>query len=871
MALSPGTKLGPYEIVAPLGAGGMGEVYRAKDTRLGRDVAIKVLPSNVSSDEEKRQRFEREARTISSLNHPNICALYDVGNQDGVEYLVLEYVEGETLEKRLEKGPLPTKSLLRHAMEIAQALENAHRSGVVHRDLKPANIILTKSGAKLLDFGLAKWSATGASEAETLKTLTGTPERLTEEGTILGTFRYMAPEQLEGKEADTRTDLFAFGEVLYEMATGVPAFSGKSKASLIAAILTSDPTPITRLQPVSPTALEQLVRGCLAKDPEERWQSAHDLRLELKSLEERSAEAEPSRAAAARWGNWERLVWAVVLLVAVAILGWNYNQRAPEATHIVRSSLLPPSGSSYEPNNFAVSPDGARLAFVALDREGKSTLWVRSLSVVSAQEFSATDGAMYPFWSPDSRRVGFFANEKLRVLDPEDGAVKILCNAQTGRGGTWNREGIIVFAPFIIGPLYQVADRGGEPTPVTKTTREGSGEAHRWPVFLPDGKHFLYLVDWNGPNDATSNGIYAGSLDSSESKPVSTEILSNIVFASGRLLFVRDRSLMAQAFDPVSFELSGAAEPIVEQELLTDTGFLHSGFSTSQNGLLVFQSETDAGSRLIWFNREGKELKQLPAEGFSYPRVSPDGRKLLVSSDDARNGKYILRVYDLERNISTPVTDGGSEEEASWSRDGKRIAYVTVRGNESYLYDVPVDGSSAPQLLVKGARMRHIDRSTDDHISFLNLEGHPSLSVYSPTNHQVTEIVSPGAEARFSPDGKWIAYTGLEGIIVQPFPGPGGRIQISSGGGAQAVWSRNGKEITYIAPDRKLMSVAFDEEKKSVSAPRVLFQTRVISPTFVSTQYDVAPDGRFVINSLVSNNLSPLTMLDKWTAELKKK
>ena len=871
MALSPGTKLGPYEILAPLGAGGMGEVYRAKDTRLGRDVAIKVLPSNVSSDEEKRERFEREARTISSLNHPNICALYDVGNQDGVEYLVLEYVEGDTLEKRLEKGPLSTKTLLRHAIEIAEAMENAHRRGVVHRDLKPANIVLTKSGAKLLDFGLAKWSATGTSEAETLKTLTGTPERLTEEGTILGTLRYMAPEQLEGKEADTRTDLFAFGEVLYEMATGVPAFSGKSKASLIAAILTSDPTPITRLQPVSPTALEQLVRGCLAKDPEERWQSAHDLRLELKSLEERGTEAEPSQAAASRWGNWERLVWAAALLVAVAILAWNYKQRGPEAAHIVRSSLLPPAGSSYEPYNFAVSPDGARLAFVALDREGKSTLWVRSLSVVNAQEFSATDGAMYPFWSPDSRRVGFFANEKLRILEPEDGAVKILCNAQTGRGGTWNREGIIVFAPFIIGPLYQVADRGGEPTPVTKTTREGSGEAHRWPVFLPDGKHFLYLVDWNGPDDAKSNGIYAGSLDSSESKPVSTEILSNMAFASGRLLFVRDRSLMAQAFDPVSFELSGAAQPIVEQELLTDTGFLHSGFSTSQNGLLIFQSESDASSRLIWFDRVGKELGQLPAASFSFPRVSPDGRKLLVSSDDARNGKYILRVYDLERNISTPITDRGSEEEASWSRDGKRIAYVTVKGNESYLYDVPVDGSSAPQLLVKGARMRHIDRSPDDHISFLNLERHPALSVYSPTTHQVSEIVSPGAEARFSPDGKWIAYTGFGGIVVQPFPGPGGRIQISSGGGAQAVWSRNGREITYIAPDRKLMSVAFDGEKKSVSTPRVLFQTRIISPTFVSTQYDVASDGRFVINSLVSNNSSPLTMLDKWTSELKKK
>jgi eukaryotic-like serine/threonine-protein kinase len=870
MALSPGTKLGPYEIVAPLGAGGMGEVYRAKDTRLGRDVAIKVLPANVPLDEERRQRFEREARTISSLNHPNICALYDVGNQDGVEYLVLEYVEGETLEKRLEKGPLPTKILLRYGIEIAEALEKAHRSCVIHRDLKPSNIILTKSGAKLLDFGLAKWTAGSALEAETLKTLTGSPGKITEQGTIIGTFRYMAPEQLEGKEADMRTDLFAFGEVLYEMATGVPAFSGKSKASLIAAILTSEPTPISKLQPISPAALEQVVRDCLAKDPEERWQSAHDVKLRLKSIEEQSTEAHGSPAVASTSRTWERLAWLAGLLIALAVLVGSYSRSAPEAAGVVRSSLLPPSNSSYEARNFAVSPNGARLAFVAVSREGKSTLWVRSLSVTSAQEFSGTEGAMYPFWSPDSQRVGFFADGKLRILDPESGALKILCSAPTGRGGTWNRDGDILFAPAIIGPLYEVADRGGEAKQLTKTAREGTGEGHRWPYFLPDGKHFLYLIDWNGPGDNKSNGIYAGSLSSGESKLVSAEILGNVAFASGHLLFVRDRSLMAQPFDAGRMEVSGVAEPIVEQELLTDTGFMHSGFSVSQSGLLVFQSQTDASSRLIWFDHEGKELSEVPVAGFSYPRVSPDGRKLLVSSDDARNGKYFLRVYDLERNISTAITDGGSEEEAGWSRDGKKVAYVTGTGNVSYLYDVPVDGSSAPELLVKGARMRHIDRTPDDHISFLNLERRATLSIYSPADHQVSEIASPAAEGRFSPDGKWIAYTRFDGIAVQPFPGPGGRIQISSGGGAQAVWSRNGKEITYISPDRKLMSVIFDAAKKSASAPRELFQTRIVGPSFVSTQYDVAPDGRFVINSLTLNNSSPLTLLDKWTGELKK-
>jgi len=871
MTLASGSKLGPYEIVGPLGAGGMGEVYRAKDTRLGRDVAIKVLPENVSLDEERRQRFEREARTISSLNHPNICALYDVGNQDGIEYLVLEYVEGETVEQRLRKGPLPTKLLLKHGIDIADALDKAHRNGIIHRDLKPSNIMLTKSSAKLLDFGLAKWSSLGPSEAETLKTLTGPPENLTEQGTLVGTFRYMAPEQLEGKKIDSRTDIFAFGEVLYEMATGVPAFSGKSKASLIAAILTSDPSPITKLQPVSPPALDKLVRGCLAKDPDERWQSAHDVKLELKALEDHSEEAEASHAAPSRSRKWERVAWATTLLLASALLVWHFSRNVPVAPQMVRSSLLPPSGSSYESYNFAVSPDGARLAFVAVSQQGKSTLWVRSLSVAGAQEFSATENAMHPFWSPDSRRVGFFADGKLKLLDPQNGAVKNLCNAQAGRGGTWNRDGEILFAPALIGPLYEVADSGGEPAPVTKIAREGSGEAHRWPVFLPDGKHFLYLVDWTGPADQKSDGIYAGSLGSTESKLVSTDILGNVSFASGHLIFVRDRSLMAQAFDTAHLALSGSAESIVEQELLTDTGFRNSGYSVSQYGVLVFQSAADLGSQLLWFDRTGKQRGQISVTGYSYPRVSPDGQKLLVTSDDARNGKYYLRVYDLHRGISTRITAGGSEEEAGWSRDGKRIAYVTGTGNTFYLYDIPVDGSSVPTLLLKGAMMRHIDRSPDDHISFLNLQGLPKLSIYSPADHQVSEIASPGAEARFSPDGKWIAYTGSEGIIVQPFPGPGGRIQISDGPGSQAVWSPDGKEITYIAPDRKLMRVAFDSEKKSASAPQVLFQTRIVGPSFVSHQYDVAPDGNFIINSLASTNSAPLALLDNWAAELKKR
>ena len=430
---------------------------------------------------------------------------------------------------------------------------------------------------------------------------------------------------------------------------------------------------------------------------------------------------------------------------------------------------------------------------------------------------------------------------------------------------------MIVFAPHIIGPLFQVPDRGGEPVPVTKIARKGGGEGHRWPFFLPDGRHFLYVADWNGPEDAHRNGIYAGSLDSAESKLVSAEILSNVAYASGRLLFVRDRSLMAQPFDTGSLELTGLAESIIEQELLTDTGFQHSGFSISQNGLLVFQSAADTSSRLIWFDRTGKELGQISVAGCSFPRVSPDGRMLLVSSDDERNGKYFLRIYDLARGVSTRLTEGGNEEEAAWSRDGRRIAYVTGTANASYLYDLPADKSSAPQLLIAGARMRHIDRSPDDHISFLHFESYPSLAVRAPVDSKITEVAAPGAEGRFSRDGQWIAYTGFDGIVVQPFPGPGGRIQISSRAGAQPVWSRDGREITYIAPDRKLMSVTFDPVKRTASAPRVLFQTRIVGAEFVGHQYDVAPDGRFLINSLASGNSAPLTLMDKWTAELKRR
>ena len=454
MHLSSGTRLGPYEIIAPVGAGGMGEVYRAKDTRLDRTVAIKVLPAHLAGNPELRRRLEREAKTVSSLNHPHICALHDIGHQDGMDYLVMEYLEGDTLAARLAKGPLPLSQALPLAIQIADALEAAHRRSVVHRDLKPANIMLTKSGAKLLDFGLARIDKRMPVDGNTVSM------GLTSPGTILGTFQYMAPEQLEAKDADARTDLFAFGAVLYEMLTARKAFEGKSQASLMSAIMSADPPAMATLQPMTPPALERVVKTCLAKDPDARWQSAHDVKLELTWLEQGAA----ASAVISKSRNRERAAWAIalLLLIAAVLLAVDHFRGGQQQVQAVRSSLLPPANYFYQRGNFSVSPDGTRLAFVGVGPDGNYTLWVRTFSAASAQQLNGTTGAMFPFWAPDSRRIGFFADGKLNTVDVASGAVRILCEAPSGRnGGTWSRNGVIVFAPFIAGPLYRIPESGG--------------------------------------------------------------------------------------------------------------------------------------------------------------------------------------------------------------------------------------------------------------------------------------------------------------------------------------------------------------------------------------------------------------------------
>jgi eukaryotic-like serine/threonine-protein kinase len=701
MGLAAGTKLGPYEILAFLGAGGMGEVYRARDVRLERIVAIKILKDHEANKSDAKERFEREARTISSLNHPNICHLYDVGEKEGVGFLVMEYLDGQTLADRLNRGPLPLDLVLKYGIEICDGLETAHRGGVIHRDLKPGNIMLTTAGLKLMDFGLAKpVSAVPSELTQTLSTPKQQP--LTTEGNIVGTLQYMAPEQAEGKELDRRSDIFSLGAILYEMTTGKRAFTGNSQISVVSAILERSPASVRSLKPATPPALDHAITRCLAKDREDRWQTAHDVGLELSWVSEiESTPGVPTQLVRRRHLR-ERFAWVVAATLALACLGLalGFLGHPRQSQQLLRTSVLPPAGASFLPYNFAIAPNGSRLAFVAIGPDGKTALWVRGLSSADSQQLAGTEGAIYPFWSPDSVHVGFFAQGRLKTVDLVNSAVQTVCDAAGGFGGTWNREGVIVFSPAVTGPLFRVSASGGTPDAVTRIP-PGSVESQHWPFFLPDGKHFLYVVNWSGPSNRR-NGLYVNSIDNDAPQIVSSEIVGNVLFASSHLLYVRDRTIVAQPFDSTHLRTTGPAIPLTQPEVDRFFDFWQSGFSVSQEGRLVFQSAADSPSRLVWYDPSGKELGQFPEIGYEGPQFSPDGGLLAVYADDEHNGKHFIRIYNLGRGISSRLTDGGAESNPVWSPDGKSIAF---RDASFSIGEVPADGSRAPQQLVSGTNV----------------------------------------------------------------------------------------------------------------------------------------------------------------------
>ena len=637
MALISGTKLGPYEIESPLGAGGMGEVYRARDPRLDRTVAIKVLPASLSSDPSLKLRLEREAKAVSKLSHPNICTLHDIGHQDGVDFLVMEYLEGETLEQRLGKSPLPPEQTIRYGAQIADGLARAHKMGITHRDLKPANVMLTKSGAKLLDFGLATQSGP-APLAAALTEMTQEHSKLTGAGMIIGTFQYMAPEQLEGREADARTDIFAFGEVLYEMATGKPAFSGASRASLIAAIMTTEPPPISQLQPLTPPALERVVKKCLAKDPDERWQSASDLASELQWMSTGSTTtitAIPAQTGGATKFDWKLWGLAAAALLAACTLLFHFLSHTPApAAARMRWVISPPEGTQFlatgdAPAPVAISPDGSRIAFVA-GTAGKPQLYVQSLDALKATVLPGTDGASWPFWSPDSQSLGFFAHGQLRRIDADGGAPIAICEARVPRGASWGANGVIVFTPETTTGLYRVSASGGQPVPVT--TADPQRDSHRWPFFLPDGKHFLYYAASHNDIGHDRDSLFVASVDGGPSKFL-LHVHANAAYANGHLLFIKDNALMAQPFDLGSLELGG--DPIVVQDGVEEhRTWWMAIFSASQNGTLVFAPVQNSDNTLLWMDSTGKTLGTVGEPGrYASLHLSPDDSHLVVERD----------------------------------------------------------------------------------------------------------------------------------------------------------------------------------------------------------------------------------------------
>jgi Tol biopolymer transport system component len=886
VTIAAGSRLGPYEILSAIGAGGMGEVYRARDTRLERTVAIKVLASHLSASPEVRQRFEREAKTISQLSHPHICALHDVGREGDTEYLVMEYLEGETLADRLLKGALPLEQTLRFGIQIADALDKAHRQGIVHRDLKPGNVMITKSGVKLLDFGLAK-AVAPASQQSSLTALP-TQHALTQEGTILGTFQYMAPEQLEGKEADARTDIFAFGCVLYEMATGKKAFSGATQASLISSILRDDPQPISQVLPMSPPALDRVVKTCLAKDPEDRWQSAGDVGKELGWISEGSqagAAAVAIPPLARRRGS---LAWGMagLLLLATLILGNEVRRLriGGVRSESVHSFIDPPEKTSFRLTGddgapIALSPDGTRAVFGA---GGK--LWVQSLATGVVAALAGTEGGRSPFWSPEGRSIAFFSDGKLKILESSGGPVQTVCDAANPRGGTWGKNGVIVFTPDIQSPLVRVAASGGVPTPITRLENRRVHTTHRWPNFLPDGKHVLYVAANHANPRSEQNGVYVTSLDGGTPRRL---LSSNDTaqYASGWLLTVRDTTLTAYPFDARRLEVTGPPTRVAG-DVNYDLGVWRGTFTVSENGVLAYQITQEGGrGKLTWFDLSGRRLEPVAEKSEAYsPELSPDGKRASVVIGDPNNDIW---VYELDRGVQARLTTNIQAQIAPvWSPDGSQIAFIEgLRGgrDEFVLSTVAADGAGKPkEVYVSNDRMEVTDWSRDGRY-FLVDRGNIGASqiwvypVAEPAKaYPLVQTSFQHRSGQFSPDGRWVAYTsqqtGRNEVYVTSFPSGEARSQVSGNGGRQPRWSPDGRAMYFVAANDELTSATVDGSGSRfvVKDVRPLFRVNMYTgPRIGMYGYDVSPDGkRLLINDAGEATVPRVTLVTNWTAAL---
>ena len=879
MALAPGARLGPYEIKSPLGAGGMGEVYRAVDTRLDRTVAIKVLGASVADDPGLKERFEREARTVSALNHPHICALYDLGRERDTEYLVLEYLEGDTLAARLEKGPLPLEQAVRVGIQIADALAKAHAVGVVHRDLKPANIILTKSGAKLLDFGLAKIRPV-AEQAAALTALATTPAELTAHGSILGTFQYMAPEQLEGEEADARTDIFAFGALLYEMLAGRRAFEGKTQASLIASILDRQPPSVSSLQPTTPIALDRLLRACLMKDRADRIQSAHDIALQLQWL----ADAPDTAAAAAPpqsrpWllmGTTAVLAATTMALAVIALRG----TRTPPPSQPIRFSVAAPPRMST--SQIELSPDGRQLAFIAFERGSRASLWIRRLDSLSLQQIPGTEGAALPFWSPDSRSVAFFADRKLKkVAIGGASEVQVIADSAGGGGGSWTNGDVILFASGIEGPLSRVLASGGGLAAVTTLDPAQRESGHFWPQLLPDGRHYLYEQI-----AAANSGLYVGTLESKDRARLVgwSSMVDNTMprYAGGHLFYTQKQSLVAQRFDARQLKTDG--EPIRLADGIEVGGPGYATFSVTDT-TLAYRESTRVVSQLTWIDRRGQSVGTLGApivtEGLA---ISPDGSQIAVSRMDEKDRREPPSIWliDAERGVSTRLTSGDESLSPVWSPDRKRIAFAAAIDSPPNLYVRNADGSGAAERLFVSPSQSYPADWSPDGAFIVGFSVTPETGVDIWKIEVASRKLTPLFQTRFnenapriSPDGRWLTYTsnetGRAEVYVTRFPETGGKWRVSSDSGQQPKWARDGRELFYKDTSGAMWSarVSPDGSELRIGAPERLFTLDALRLGIVN--WAPAPDGRFLLNLPVGDTTTPpVTVIVNWLATLKR-
>ncbi len=878
--------LGPYRVVEKIGEGGMGSVYKARDSRLDRTVALKLLNGSDTAAPAVRERLRNEARTLSQLNHPHICTLYDLADvvPDGetlpLSYLVMEYVDGETLASRLERGPLSLDRVLLYGAQIADALDKAHRAGVVHGDLKPGNVMLGRSGVKLLDFGLARRRGT-ALPADWADAATRTLSAVTPDS-VAGTLQYLAPEQLDGHPSDERADIFACGAVLYEMLSGRRAFDADTPAGVIGAIMRSDPVPLPRLVPGVPPAVDHLVSVCLAKDPEARWQHAGDLARELRwlaTMPEAAAAVESSVKGGAIW-KWSALT--AVLLLAVAALTAAYVRRGqPEEPPASRTSILLPEGLRFPTvgtvgggGRLAVSPDGRTLAVVAVDAAGTQMLWLRALAGQSVAPLAGTEGASSPFWSPDSKSIAFVAQGQLKRIDAVGGDAVVVASPALAATGAWNARGEILFTPTATSPLALVQDTGGTPRTVSTLDPAAGDVLHRNPAFLPDGRHFLFVAV--GGRNGTEPGRRTLAVGATDEQGPPVPVLDGVAgarFSAGSLLFLRGATLMAQAFDPARFTLTGEARVVTEQ--IDVGGTAAASFTVSDTGLLAWQPSSTAGSQLVWFDRQGRQLGPVgDAADYADVELSPDARLAAVSVLDPSTNTRDLWIVDMIRGVRTRFTNDKADDVAPiWSPDGSRILFTSNRRGHFDLYEKGASGIGPETLIYADAEEKYpTSWSSNGNVLYWTFNADGTTVQLLPLDGDRmprTFLPSPVSPGRFAPDGRFVLYysavSGRSEVYLVPFPTATRRWQISSTGGNFARWRADGREIFYVGRDNKLMAVTVDTttERAEIGQPVALFDARPVGARY---SFDVAPGGeRFLVNTVRgASAVTAITVVQSW-------